>query len=99
MRVRVELRRHAGKWIARFRKDEGYTGRLIVTHKTVQDRQIPCLTVHVEPPQGYPHERPPGPELFEFKLTDALEDQLRFSGWELIDGCGHLQQWDCYLLR
>lgn len=96
MRVRIELRRNQGQWVARFRKQTGFTGVLLVGHKSVQDRQIAFLTVRVDYAQGFPDVRPPGPELYEFKLTDVLADQIRFSGWEIIDRTWFGQQWDCF---
>ncbi len=96
--MRVELRREKGEWIARFRPQTGFTGTLQVRHKVLDDRQLPYLTVLCEPTQGYPGSRPPGPELFDFRLLEVLEDQLRFAGIEVIDRAWCAQQWDCFVL-
>ena len=98
MRVRVELRRERGEWIARFRPQTGYTGTLALKHKVVDERQVQYLTVHCEPRQGYPGERLPGPELFDPRLIGVTDDQLRFAGIELVERAWHAQQWDCFVL-
>ncbi len=99
MRVRVELRRNAGRFIARFRKTEGFTGDLMTSRKEVWDRQIPYLTISLEPRQGYPNERLPGPELFEARVTEVTGEAIRFMGWEITkDLCWCVQEWDCEIL-
>jgi hypothetical protein len=44
------------------------------------DRQVPYLTISLEPPQGYPNERLPGPELFEARVTEVTGEIIRFMG-------------------
>lgn len=99
MRVRVELRRDAGRFIARFRKTEGFTGDLVTMRKMVWDRQVPYLTINVEPRQGYPSVRLPGPELFEARVTEVTGEVIRFMGWEITpELCWCVQEWDCTVL-
>lgn len=99
MRVRVELRRQAGRFIARFRKTEGFTGDLTTMRKMVWDRQVPYLTIHLEPRQGHPGLRLPGPELFEARVTEVSGDMIRFMGWEITpELCWCVQEWDCTML-
>lgn len=100
MRVRVELRRDAGRFIARYRKTDGFTGELMTMRKMVWDRQVQCLTIRLEPRQGYPNESLPGPELFESKITEVSGDSIRFMGWEITkDLCWCVQEWDCEILQ
>lgn len=98
MRVRVELRRNKGEWLARFRPQAGFPGELVLRRVGVHDREVCCLTVKVEPRQGFPEEVIAGPELYDFRLTDVLQDQLRFAGFEIVERAWHAQQWDCFVL-
>jgi hypothetical protein len=99
MRVHVELRRDAGRFIARFRKQEGFTGELLTRRKTLPDRTVVYLTVDVEPKQGYPNEIPPGPVLFEPRLIEVFGEDFRLTGWEITpDMAWHVQEWDCTVI-
>ena len=99
MRVRVELRRNAGRFIARWVKTTGATGEMVNRRKAVWDRQVPYLTIYVEPRQGYPNENVPGPELFEPKVTAVTDDGFCLMGWEITpELCWCVQEWDCTVL-
>jgi hypothetical protein len=67
--------------------------------KQVEDRSIPFLTVHVDAKQGWPDVPVAGPELFEARVTDVTGDQIRFMGFEVVNLCWHVQEWDCFVLR
>jgi hypothetical protein len=99
MKVRVELRRKEGRFIARYRPQTGFTGHLITARKTVQDREVMYLSVRVDFPPGETDLRPPGPELFEARITAVQDNEIRFMGWEVDDLSWHVQEWDCFVLR
>ena len=99
MRVRVELRRNAGRFIARFRKTEGFTGELMTMRKMVWDREVPFMTISLDPKQGHPNVRLQGPELFEARVTEVTGELIRFMGWEITpELCWCVQEWDCTVL-
>ena len=100
MRVRVELRRQAGRFIPRFRPQAGFVGQLVAIRQKVQDREVRCLRVECEPRQGYPGERVIGPVLYDVKIGDVMlvENGLELIGFEVVDGAIHLQEWDCFFL-
>jgi hypothetical protein len=97
MRIRVELRRDRGEWIARFRPQIGIVGRLSTGRQEVQGRSVLFLHLSsVEPRQGA--EPAPSPVLFEPRITMVDGDEFRVMGWELVDQAIHLQEWDCEIV-
>lgn len=101
MRCRVELRRsQGGVWIARFRKQAAdLVGQLATGRQEVGGRSTFFLHLtQMEALSGIPRE---SPVLFEPRLTEALEHELRFLGYEKAaePGKGYfLQEWDVFPL-
>jgi hypothetical protein len=90
MKVRVELRRDRGRWIARYRKRAGVVGDLTTRRKVVHDRGVYYLTL-----DGCEST----PELYEPRVTEIFGDEMRFSGWEqTADLAWVMQEWDVVLL-
>lgn len=97
MRIRIELRRNKGEWIARFRKQTGIVGQLATGRKEVEGRPVMYLHLApVEPRQGLEPE--PSPILFEPRITQVNGDEFRVMGWERVDLAIHLQEWDCEIV-
>jgi len=99
MRCRVELRRNQGAWVARFRKQIDLIGELETGRREVDGRSVLFLhLLQMESPNGLPVQ---SPVLYEPRVTDVLEDEIRFLGYERAPAPGrswHLQQWDVFLL-
>jgi len=97
MRVRIELRRNKGEWIARFRKQTGVVGQLSTGRKEVDGRSVLYLHLsQVERKCGLDAE--PSPILFEPRITQVDGDEFRVMGWERVDLAIHLQEWDCEIV-
>ncbi|MDM0076924.1 hypothetical protein QTH90_21120 [Variovorax sp. J2P1-59] len=99
MRVRVELRRNQGAWIARFRKQVDLIGELETGRREFDGRSVMFLhLLQMESPNGLPVE---SPVLYDPKVTDVVDDEIRFLGFERAPPPSRvwtLQQWDVFLL-
>src|ERR1700753_3455934 len=91
MRVRIELRRHAGLFSPRYRPQQGIRGVLTLGSRVVEGRTGAAAFLRaVEPEQGYaPVE---SPVLYDPLLIEVLDDQIRFAGWEAVDRTHFAQQ-------
>ncbi|RYH40009.1 MAG: hypothetical protein EON54_18610, partial [Alcaligenaceae bacterium] len=85
MRVRIELRRQDGVWIARFRKAVEMRGELISGIKEMGGRM--ALFVHLAPVELHPGQAPfVSPVLYEPKFASAFGNEFRLQGWEVTEG-------------
>ncbi len=81
----------------RYRPQRGIRGVLTIGARVVEGRTVAAaFLMRVEPEQGY--EPVESPVLYEPRLLEVLDDQLRLSGWEVVDRAHHAQQWDCFWL-
>jgi hypothetical protein len=97
MRVRIELRRSAGKFTPRYRPQQGIRGVLTLGSRLIEGRTVAAAFLRcVEPEQGYAAVE--SPVLYDPLLIEVLDDQIRLAGWEAIDRTHFAQQWDCFWL-
>lgn len=90
MRVRVNLRRDRGAYLALHGAGTAATGDLHLTHLTADGRRIPALQL-LSADRHWPR-------LFEPRLVDLSANHLRFIGFERVDRAWVMQEWDCELI-
>jgi hypothetical protein len=99
MKVQVILRRKAGIFVPRFGPQYQYTGDLITARKSVHDREVSYLSMRLDHHPSDPRWQTVPPLLFEARITDVCDNEIRFMGWEVVDLGWHVQEWDCFVLR
>jgi hypothetical protein len=99
MKVQVTLRRKAGIFVPRFGPQCQYIGDLITARKVVHDREVSYLSMRLDHRPFDPRWQTVPPVLYEARITDVCDNEIRFMGWEVVDLGWHVQEWDCFVLR
>ncbi len=98
-RVRVERRRNAGRWIARFRKQTGFVGQLATGRREIEGRVFSYLYLTSMEPSTHGVPPPATPLLFEPRIWDILGSEFHLLGSEYHELSWTLQEWDCEFLE
>lgn len=90
MRVRVNLRRHAGRPRPPFGQRDAATGHLHLTYISANGRKIQALQLLSADRDC--------PRLFEPRLVALSTNVMRFVGFERTQDAWVMQEWECEVL-